>query len=169
MKKLGYNGKKTAKIIHICFIIVWVGATISLLPLITGMQINQYNSVHETYLNMKAINMSIIGWGGIGTLLTGLVLGIFTDWKLFKYNWVTTKFLTFFALTFFEYFFIQLKLFKNVTILESNSGDALHNSLFLHNHSAIIFGIILQLLVFLSLIVISFFKPLTQKEKLKKS
>ena len=169
MRKLGYKGKKTAKIIHICFIIIWVGGLISWLPLMINIKTDNYSLVYNTYLNLQTLAYAIVGWAGIGTLLTGLVLGIFTDWKLFKFQWVNIKFYTFFLLTFFEYFFVQLKLFKSVSLLHDNGAAALSDPLFLSNHSAIILGVSIQLIVFLGLIIISFFKPLTQKERLKKN
>jgi putative copper export protein len=168
MKKLGFKGKKTFKIIHICLIIIWVGGIVSWLPLMSALQSNNYNEIHVTYLNLRSLAYGIIGWAGIGTLLTGLVLGIFTDWKLFKYNWVTTKFFTFFVLTLFEYFFVELKLFNNISIIESKAEAALTDPTFLNNYSTIKYSLYLQLIVFLLIIIISYFKPLSKKERLQK-
>ncbi len=169
MRKLGFKGKKIVKIIHICFIIIWAGGIVSWVPLMSTLQSNNYTEVHETYLNLRTLAYGLIGWAGIGTFLTGLTLGLFTDWKLFKYNWVNIKFYTFFGLTFFEYIFIELKIFNNISILESKTEAALRDPTFLSNYSTIKYSIYLQLIVFILLIIISFFKPLSKKEKLAKA
>ena len=42
-------------------------------------------------LSMKLIDDFVIIPGGVGSLLTGLLYSIFTNWGWFKHKWVTTK------------------------------------------------------------------------------
>jgi hypothetical protein len=52
------------------------------MPLLFKMDTSNYNATLLTYLSMRDIAWNVIGWGGIGSLFSGLTLAIFTSWGL---------------------------------------------------------------------------------------
>lgn len=94
MKKLGNKSRMYIKAIHIFFIATWLGGAIAmlLLPvgnvLITGEKFTQgFNFA------LKIINVFVIIPGAIGSIITGLIFSIFTNWGFFKNRWITVKYI----------------------------------------------------------------------------
>jgi len=154
-------GPKTIKmllIVHLVFMACWIGGAISWLPLIFKMDTGNYEATLTTYRNMKSIAFGVIGWGGIGSFLTGLLLGIFSPWKLFVHKWVTVKFVLVIGLIASGMKLIEPLMLENLRLLETGR-DALNDPLFLHNHSTIVWRILVEEAGFISIITIALFKP----------
>jgi len=79
---------------HITFSVGWFGAVVGFLALaIAGLTSQNNRIVISSYISMDLIKWFVILPACFGTLLTGLVQSLFTKWGLFRYYWVTVKFL----------------------------------------------------------------------------
>jgi len=77
MKKLKGRGARLLKTAHIVCIAIWFGGVMSWSIL------TDYQSTRAAYLNMRSIAWNVIGWGGIGSLLTGLMNALLTNMGAF--------------------------------------------------------------------------------------
>lgn len=163
MKKLSAKGSKYLKIIHLIFVAIWFGGFMTWYPLVLGNGLTEYESAYTTYLNMRSIAWNVIGWGGIGSLSTGVLLGLFGNWSLFRHRWVAVKFFTVIGLIFFGMFFLEELMLSNIELLEEQNVRALSHSRFLDNHQWIKKGLIFEAVVFVTLVTISVIKPWRKK------
>ena len=159
MKKLTGKGARFLKTIHIVCIAIWFGGVMSWFPLVYGADISNFETTYAAYLNMRSIAWNVIGWGGIGSLLTGLMNALFTNWGFFKYKWITVKFFTVVCLILYGMFFLEARMLLNIDLLELNGASALESEAFLRNHAYIRYGLILEVAVFVFIISVSVFKP----------
>jgi uncharacterized membrane protein len=159
MKKLSGKGAKFLKTIHIVCIAIWFGGVMNWFPLVYGADLSHFESTRAAYLNMRSIAWNVIGWGGIGSLLTGLLNALLTNWGLFKHKWITFKFFTVICLILYGMFFLESRMLLNIDLLEEMGRTALVNEDFLRNHTYIRRGLVFEGLAFIAIIMISVFKP----------
>ena len=91
MKHLGLKGRQWLKFFHILFAALWVGGGVSLILMQATLSTTQAGALHGVDLAMKFIDDFIIIPGAVGSLLTGLLYSLFTNWGFFKHRWVTVK------------------------------------------------------------------------------
>lgn len=164
MKKLDNKSTKAVLVLHFCSLALWLGGVLSCLPILFQTDISNYESVHITYVHLREIAWNVIGWGGIGSFLTGLVLAIFTKWGLFSHKWVMTKFFITIGLILFGMFFNEHRILMNIELLENNGAETLLNQAFLSNHATLKTGMVGVSAGFISLIGIAVYKPWMKKQ-----
>lgn len=164
MKKMGVKSTKAILILHFCSLALWLGGVLSCLPLLFQADTDNYDNVHTTYIHMREIAWNVIGWGGIGSFLTGLALAIFTKWGLFRHKWVMAKFFITIGLVLFGMFFNEHRILTNIELLESNGAEALLNQVFINNHTTLKNGMIGVSAGFILLIGIAVYKPWMKKK-----
>ncbi|HTF31109.1 MAG TPA: hypothetical protein VK625_19775 [Flavitalea sp.] len=157
--KAGTPGSKVLKAIHIFCITLWIGGLLTWVPLTTTMPLKDIAATQITYLNLRSIAWNVIGWGGIGSFVTGLLNGLLTSWGLFKHTWIKTKLILTIAMILFGMFYTEQKMLSNIRLLDSGNSKVLETSLFLANHGAIQAVVPIQLAVFFVIVLISVFKP----------
>ncbi|MFC1579603.1 hypothetical protein ACFL4N_01680 [Thermodesulfobacteriota bacterium] len=91
MKKLSARGQKWLKAFHIFFACIWIGAGVSLILMQMGMDATDGKVLYGIDISKKFIDDFIIIPGAIGSLVTGLLYSLFTNWGWFKNNWITVK------------------------------------------------------------------------------
>jgi hypothetical protein len=91
MKKMSARGQRWLKGFHIAFACLWVGAGVSLLLMQMGMSATDGKTLYGIDLSKKFIDDFIIIPGAFGSLITGLLYSLFTNWGFFKHRWVTVK------------------------------------------------------------------------------
>ncbi|SHF82046.1 hypothetical protein SAMN05443144_113149 [Fodinibius roseus] len=159
MKKLGPKGSRVLKIMHICCIAIWFGGVMSWFPLVFQSDLADFEQTKTTYYNLRSIAWNVIGWGGISSFLTGLLLGTITNtWRLFKHRWVTVKFFTVVGLILFGMFFLEDLMLTNLDLL-INGQAALSDPSFQNNHYLIKVGLLFEAFIFVTIITISILKP----------
>jgi hypothetical protein len=79
---------------HITASVGWIGAVAAFLVL-AGVELSTQNAllVRGTFLSMDVIAWTMILPLSLASLLTGLILGLFTKWGLLSYYWVLAKLL----------------------------------------------------------------------------
>lgn len=163
MKKIGNKGSKVLKIVHICCIAIWFGGVMGWLPLVWLEDLSDFEQTKTTYYNLRAIAWNVIGWGGISSFITGILLGTLTRWQLFKHRWVTVKFFVVICLILFGMFFLEARMLANLAVLINHGEPAMSDIQFLNNNRLIQGGLVLEVFVFISLIAISVLKPRFKK------
>jgi uncharacterized membrane protein len=91
MIRLGLRGRQWLKASHLIFAAEWLGGAVSLLLLNAMMRADDGRVLHGIDRSMKFIDDFVIIPGAIGSLMTGLVYGLLTDWGFFRHAWVTIK------------------------------------------------------------------------------
>ena len=90
--KLGL--RKFALTAHITFSVGWLGAVVAYLAIdIAGLTSRDAEMVRAAYVSMELIGWYVIVPFSLATLLAGLVESLGTQWGLFRYWWVSVKFL----------------------------------------------------------------------------
>ena len=56
-----------------------------------GLKADRGGTLHGIDVSMKFIDDFIIIPGAFGSLITGLIYALFTNWGFFKYRWITVK------------------------------------------------------------------------------
>lgn len=86
--------RKFALTTHITFSMGWFGAVAGFLALaIAGLTSQDTQMVRSSYLGMELVGWFVIVPACLGTLLTGLIQSLGTEWGLFRHYWVLVKFL----------------------------------------------------------------------------
>jgi hypothetical protein len=79
---------------HVIFSVGWLGSVAAYLGLaIVGLTSRDAQMVRAAYLSMELIGRFVIVPLSLATLVVGLVESLFTPWGLFRYWWVSVKFL----------------------------------------------------------------------------
>jgi len=86
--------RKLSLTAHITFSVGWLGSVAAYLGLaIVGLTSHDAQTVRASYLSMEVIGRTVIVPFSLATLLVGLVESLGTQWGLFRYWWVSVKFL----------------------------------------------------------------------------
>ena len=86
--------RKLALTAHITFSVGWMGAVAAYLAVsFVGLTSHDTQMVRAAYLSMEVIGWFVILPLSLAAILAGLVEALGTPWGLFRYWWVSTKFL----------------------------------------------------------------------------
>lgn len=91
MPLLGYRGKNWLKIFHLVFAILWVGGGLTLVLMQATLKATSGGELYGLLRAAKFVDDFIIIPGAVGSLLTGLLYSVFTNWGFFKHHWITVK------------------------------------------------------------------------------
>lgn len=90
MKKLGKTGYSILKLIHLFFVGTWVGGGWGLLLLTLGLRGDDLSGMLRA---VHMVDLMVVVPAAVGSLLTGVLFSIFTNWGFFKHRWVTAKYI----------------------------------------------------------------------------
>jgi hypothetical protein len=82
---------KLVKILRLIIISMWIGTGLSLDFISWFGSALMAKELKTVYFLMKSLDTYLIMPLVIGTLITGLVFGVFTNWGFFKHRWITVK------------------------------------------------------------------------------
>ncbi len=100
----------------------------------------------------------------MGSLITGLLISLFTNWGFFKFRWVIFKWTATLAQIIFGTFWLGPWTDGATAIADLERGLALQNTTYLYDKQmAVIFGSV-QLLLLLAQVLISAYKPWGKRE-----
>lgn len=84
--------RKTVLCLHVMMSVSWLGIDFAMLTLgITGRTGSDLETMRESYVTMDRFGEILVMPAGLGSVLTGLLLGLCTPWGLFRHSWVTVK------------------------------------------------------------------------------
>lgn len=167
MKKIGKKGLKWLKGFHLIAASCWIGGAVSLALLYFlksdvsdgGVLFGINQSIHHVDMVVVVIP------GAFGSLITGLIYSIFSNWGFFRHNWITFKWILVIAAIIFGTFYLG----PWETRMMEISGDlglaALNDPAYLYNQRMnLIFGT-LQCLALMITVFTSIFKPWKKKKR----
>lgn len=163
MKKMGSTGMKWLKVFHLVSMSLWFGGVASLLALISGADLTNFDMVNAAYNSMRSIDSTVVRNGGQGILITSLIYSIGTNWGFFKHKWVAAKWGIFIAQMAFGIAYLNGLIEKNIEILHTEKALALSNQAFLNNHTYATVGLLTQCIIIVVVIWISVIKPWKSK------
>ncbi|EFV74699.1 hypothetical protein HMPREF1013_05156 [Bacillus sp. 2_A_57_CT2] len=147
--------RKFALTTHITASVGWLGAVIAYLALAAVTQINHdAQMVRAAYLALDPITSYVIVPMSFASLLTGIVMSLFTHWGLFKHYWVVFKLL----LTVFATI-ILLGFTQTLNKMISLAADPTTSILDLRTMGAGMNHAVGALLVLLIITILSVYKP----------
>jgi len=171
MPKLKAKGLKWLKGFHMIAVSCWVGGAVALILLYFlkngvddgGVLYGINQSVHHVDMAVVVIP------GAFGCLVTGLIYSSFSDWGFFKHNWIIFKWVVTVAAILFGTFYLGPWEANMMEISGKIGISSLSNSEYLYSEKMnLIFGTI-QVLVLMTTIFISIFKPWKSTKTKKKT
>lgn len=164
MKKIGPNGMKWLKIIHVFLVVLFFGGILSSLALNLHIDFTKYDEAYLGYKNIVVISDHVVRWGAIGTLVVGFTYGFFTNWGFFKHRWVGVKFVLFMVQTIVGIFIVDKLMMANMELLEAEKELALNNPAFIQNHEIRQYAVFFQVAVTIFIFIISYIRPWRKKK-----
>lgn len=167
MKKLSARGVKWLKGFHLIAVASWIGGAVSLLALYFlkigvedgGVLYGINKSIHHVDMNIVVIP------GAVGSLLTGLLYSLFSNWGFFKHNWLTFKWIVTVTAILFGTFYLGPWETAMMEISGKIGIASLTDSTYLYNQQMnLIFGT-LQVLVLIITVFVSILKPWKSKKQ----
>ncbi|WP_240338474.1 hypothetical protein [Peribacillus alkalitolerans] len=141
---------------HILFSAIWLGVTVTFLILsISVLTTDDHGTVKAYYTSMLQLEQTAGRASIIGTVITGMVLSIFTKWGLFKFNWIIFKEILTLICMALGFIFIYFWTLNGIQV----SGEPA----FISNHFQLMAGIVLQIILLVTIFIVSVFKPWGQR------
>jgi hypothetical protein len=165
MWKIGSNGMKWLKILHIFLVVLFLGGILSSFALTVNLDLSNFEDVYLTYKSLGIISDHIVKVGAQGIILLGLIYGIFTRWGFIRYKWLATKWLLFIAQTFIGILVVDRLRSVNLALLDAGKIAAISDPVFIQNHSIRQAVVITQIIITLATLILSVSKPWENSKK----
>ena len=171
MLKLKTKGLNWLKGFHLIAVSCWIGGAVSLIMLYflkgdakdSGVLYGINQSIH--HVDMAVIVIP----GAFGCLVTGIIYSLFSNWGFFKHTWLIFKWIVTVAAILFGTFFLGPWETAMMEISGKLGISSLSDPAYLYNENMnLIFGTI-QVLVLMTTIFISIFKPWKSKKTKNKT
>ena len=159
MRKMSARGQKWLKSFHVFFNCLWVGAAFSLTLGQFFLRASDGMELYGATLTMKFIDDFVIIPGALGSLLTGLVYSIWTNWGWFKHRWIAVKWFINVAGVLFGTFFLGPWLNSLPPLAKEKGLAALSDPAFVQNRTYLLVFGTLQMLTIIFAAFISILKP----------
>lgn len=107
-KKLNLTKKNILVSIHVISICAWFGSTLCLILL--GFYLKNAQNTEQlvyTLTSMHLIDENLLKFPALATLITGILLSIWTQWGLVKYYWIVIKLIITILIILLGIFFIN--------------------------------------------------------------
>lgn len=90
--RLNQKKKKLLVALHVISVASWIGGTLGMLVLGVYLQ-NAVNGeqLYYTLTSMEVIDENLLKYPALLSLITGIMLSVWTQWGLVKHYWVTIK------------------------------------------------------------------------------
>ncbi len=166
MKKLGPQGIKVLKIVHLFFAVLWIGGAIGLLAILFLANPTNGDELYMSSRISQIVDDFLVIPGAIGSFFIGIVYGVWTNWGFFKHRWLVVKWIVTVAQILFGTFALGPWIDRNVEIAYELRDVALTNAEFLSNlEMSRIYGSIQTLLLVAVFLIVSVVKPWRPKRK----
>jgi len=156
--------KKWLLVLHLIFSAIMLGTSVVLLILsITAATVHEPGVLLACYTSMHVLSETSMRASTIGTIVTGILLSVWTHWGLLKYYWIIAKEVLTAATILLGPIGIYMWTLRGIALIDSpNQGAFIANSLYLF------IGIGLQIASLVAMFVISVFKPWGKRGRVPK-
>ena len=163
MQKLKKQGLNILKMVHLLFVVMWIGGAIALTIVLFSVQPEGGDELYMKSRVIQIIDDFIIIPGALGNLFIGVVYGVWTKFGFFKFRWMIVKWMLTVIQILFGTFFLGPWVNENVKIANELRGAAFSDEIFQHNlEMNAIWGTV-QLSLLLFVLVVSVQKPWKKK------
>ncbi len=162
--KISITQKRWLLSAHLLFVAAWLGSGLCSLAFnITALFTTDPHLLNTASVFTGTLDSTVTRLGAGGTLVTGILLAVLTQWGLLRFYWINAKeILTFLCVT---VDLIALRWNDHLLSLSTALGlQALSNPVYLTNRTLLFFGILLRIIALCGIIVISIFKPWGQRK-----
>jgi len=106
--RLGIRTKQLLVSIHVIAVALWFGGTMGMFLLgLYAKNAENGAQLYYTLASMHVIDESMLKYPALATLITGVMLSVWTHWGLFKHYWVVIKFVLTIGTILLGIFFLQ--------------------------------------------------------------
>ena len=159
MKKLGTNGLKVIKILHLLFAVMWIGGVMALVSLLLGTQPATPEMMFMSAKDHLVIDKLFLIPGGFGIVLTSLAYSILTKWGFAKHRWILVKWTLTILLVILGKAYMGVVLEQNFDYATQILNEQAVTAPFFQNiHNVAVAGIV-QLVGFGVILILSVTKP----------
>lgn len=160
MKRLSPSWKKAMLGLHLTFTGILLGCTAVIVVLvIASLATEDEDVLRASYTVMHLLATSSIRASSIGTVVTGVILSVFTHWGLLRYYWIVYKIIMTalsVAVGVVGFYYWSL---NGVTMIAEEGMRALDDPAFVMNNQQLWLGLVFQVLSLVSMVFVSVFKP----------
>lgn len=169
-KNISIKKKHLLVSIHVIAFVSWFGATLCLLLLGFYLK-NAENSAQLVYTlkSMQIIDENLLKYPALATLISGILLSIWTQWGLVKYYWVVIKLVLTIVIILLGIFFINDWFSLLVKTAQEFGNNALKNDEFQSTWFSIIVTAIFNIISMTFMTLITYYKPFGKIKKKVKS
>lgn len=163
-KKLKPQGVKILKMFHILFAFCWIVGAMALCLLVF---LTLPQSGDELYMRSRVLQIIddyFIIYGAFGSLVTGLIYSIWTNWGFFKHSWIIVKWIMTLLQMLFGTFVLGPCINENVILANELRDKALTDPVFLDNLQTTQIAGTVQTTLLILYIIISVQKPWKRKK-----
>jgi hypothetical protein len=91
MKKLSANGQKWLKCFHVLAAGIWVGTAVALVTKQFFVTPSREGELFGILSTLDFIDLCVLVPGAIGTLITGIIYSVWTNWGWLRHRFITVK------------------------------------------------------------------------------
>ena len=91
MKKLSPNAHKWLKCFHVLAAGVWIGTSLSLSAKQFFINPTREGELYGILSTLDFVDLCVLVPGAIGTLITGIIYSVWTNWGWFRHRFITVK------------------------------------------------------------------------------
>jgi len=163
MKNLNSNEMKVLKTFHLIFVVMWLGGCFGMG--LTAFMNGKTAAELLTLLNVsEALDYCVLIPGAVGTVITGAIYGLFSNWGFFRHRWLTVKWIMSIAIILIGTFFFHPYSLNMIAELEAGGKNATLTSDVITSGTSVLYWCGLQAIALILLIPISVFKPWKKKK-----
>ncbi|OCT13399.1 hypothetical protein A8709_17450 [Paenibacillus pectinilyticus] len=160
MRTITMTQKKWLLSLHILFSAIMLGTSVTFLILsITVASAADSSLVLACYKAMHVLSKTSVRASIIGTLVTGLMLSVWTHWGLVKYYWIIAKEILSVIAVILGPFGMYIWTLQGISLLTDTGVGAADHGAYVSNMAYLLLGIGLQLLSLIAMFLLSVFKP----------
>ncbi|MCZ8523254.1 MULTISPECIES: hypothetical protein [Paenibacillus] len=160
MKPLAMTPRRWLLTVHLVLASIMLGGAVLFLVLsITAAGTDDPVLLHACYTVMLALSRTSVRASTIGTVVTGVLLSVFTHWGLLKYYWIIAKEVLTLAAAALGVAGMYIWSGRAAAVTAAEGMGAWSYPAFTANHTVLMAGIVLQLVSLIALFALSVFKP----------
>ncbi|MGY4688610.1 hypothetical protein [Salibacterium sp. K-3] len=151
--------------LHLLFVAILFGTMVVFLILsITAAATQDETILKGAYTAMYVLATSSVRASTIGSVVTGILLSVWTKWGLFTFYWIIFKEILTVVAIGLAFIGMSVWTLQTFSIAATEGLNALDSPVFITNRLQLFIGIILQIVSLGAMIIVSVFKPWGRRE-----
>jgi hypothetical protein len=156
-KKLTVKQRKWLVVAHVLCVVAWLGAAFC--SVVLGLAASSMGDMHASYIAMDVLDRVVIRTFALGTLITGILLSVFTHWGLFRFYWIIVKEVLSLSVVLLGFFLVSQWIEEAVT------QTSIQHEAVATNHVALLILISLHIAALTTAQILSIWKPWGQRKR----